>query len=401
MRVVRVGQVAVALALVLTGCGGPAAPDDKPFLHTLGFDRPIAFTISLSGLVDDNGAVIEAPTAHAVSHLVATHHIGVTPMLRAPWISFDIPTATISGDIATLLVGTRVVTGRSDERSWKEGSTPYYAETVSYRIEPLPGWSSVFSPVAGSFRLVLRFDNASNAWMIVPAPTGTTFDLYDAGLIVPQFTAEGTGPLGEAVEHAREQAFATIADQVLADNQLAHTNVTFVLVSKRTGLAYYTNPAPLPSTSTITDARRYCAGISTPGYGPWRMPTAGDMRGMLVGAWGTLMTPSSVRFPDSPDRRVWGEIAAPPGLGLRVRFASDTFSEYGRPGLTDHWQGSSDNRFSPVMYVMQADGSFGTTNEFWGMTPDQIALGYEGEPGVRVVCVTEAGGDHATIDFHF
>jgi hypothetical protein len=158
----------------------------------------------------------------------------------------------LNGTVASYKIGMRTVEERTGGHKWEEGSVKYYAETVSYKIVPNAQFASAFEPVEHiQFRLVLRFDNADDKWVLATGADGTTFDPQDVQRVEPQFVAADLGPLRAAIDKARLAEFAAIEAQVLAAGQIARTSDIHVLANRRAGLAYYRTFAPFAPSLTV------------------------------------------------------------------------------------------------------------------------------------------------------
>ncbi len=172
---------ALLLCIALCACGrsgdsADTAPDDRPFLDAIGFNKPLSLAVQLTDFTDENGIPVQNLNTHLVAALVQGKLLTFSPVRLAPWYEYTVFGAPLVGSQATFIVGTRANLTRSDERTWTDGTTHYFSETISYDIAPSPAFKFILQKSHQSFRLVLMFDRGGNAWVLDRSATGTTFN---------------------------------------------------------------------------------------------------------------------------------------------------------------------------------------------------------------------------------
>jgi hypothetical protein len=216
-------------ALVVSGCDnkkeaapvfapGEAPASDAEFLTEIGFDAPIAITVSLRHIFDesmhfsgnDNGKLV------AVFAKAGLLEERPDPTGSTGW-AFAYKGGTFSEGLFTVPVAFRHIAGRSDERAWKEGSVSYYEETISYSLDPTTPIGGAVHPFfqAGELRLVVMKEGATEHWQLVSgAGRGTLYLTKDAEIISKTLASLGAnyvGDLADGVKKVRQSGQPTPA----------------------------------------------------------------------------------------------------------------------------------------------------------------------------------------------
>jgi hypothetical protein len=230
-------------------------------------------------------------------------------------------------------VGQRHITGRTEQRSWKENAIDHYAETITYTITTTPELQKAGLAVLGPFsiRMVMQNDPAVGHWQVQSDPlTGAMPGLASGEevAIQNQLTAFGSAHEGEmqaGIASAIAQAFNMKEAAMAAAGGLARDpKVPFVSFKRSANLAFYTKVQPSQSMSP-TQMLDYCRSLKTPGYGPWRMATIDDLKALLDQfPFGRLV--------DLPDGRLLRDLGRrPEGQDVAFIFSStieDRSNEY-------------------------------------------------------------------------
>jgi hypothetical protein len=336
------------------------------------------------------GNLVDAPYVHVLAAAMAAGYVTAEPDTNASlYFHFNVATGSLADNTATIPVGTRVLTSRSDQQYWTEGSIQYFAETVGYTLKFNQSLAAALnSPgFTASFRLVLQHDPANGAWALSALPgRGTTFSAGDGQNLLGVMENYPTQIIVTDAQAARQRAFNEIAAQFLSSGMLARTDTPNVLTNPQAKIAFYTAPYDIPPNSTFDTVRSYCAGVSTPGFSGWHVPTYGELMVAFTGSG------DSLRIRDAPDHQIWGGIFTSPNpnsVNAAFILVSDTFYEYGRPGMTDHWTGGpQDDKHDFMAFSVLPDGrvSVGSSGK-WATSTQAMVVAFPDQQTARVICV--------------
>jgi hypothetical protein len=328
----RIGQILtkqafICVLLLLNSCG-PSKPnvDEKEFLNAVEFTKPISVVVQLDQFTDSYGRVQSSDNTNLIAFLANAGFIGILPQTSAaPWWHFNVSGGALENEQFTVLLGERVVTNHSDEKSWSEGAIQYYAETITYSIQLEQGIKSATNAQfnQNSFRLVLMNDPAVGRWQaIVGDVRGTTFNNSDSAAITRELAIEGGGFLNNLVSkisQAITQSSDQIEQQLASQGVIARGREPGVVTSKNGNLAFYTTGASFDGRS-LGDIDTYCQALKIGSYRNWRWPTRQEL-GVLVSANGVLI--------DTPDRRFWRILTTVGPDQIQFHIPTNTFVDNG------------------------------------------------------------------------
>lgn len=324
------GLVACAL-LLLSSCGsGKPDIDETEFLAAINFTAPISVSVQLNQFYDYYGRVQNTDNTNLIAFLANAGFIGAVAQTNsAPWWHFNVAGGSLANEQFTILVGKRVVTNHSDEKSWSEGAIKYYAETITYTIQLADGIKSATSAHfdQNSFRLVLMNDPAVGRWQaVVGGGRGTTFDGSDTATVVKELASEGNGYLNNFLQKIAD-AKTQSSDQIQASLASQHTlevgPLPRTLLNKRAGILFYKGEAfNLANNVTLGTLKNYCSQLHAGNYS-WTLPTDAQLSIVMQR---NSYNPANII--DTPDGRLWGDVARPtvPGTVILTADAAITFT---------------------------------------------------------------------------
>ena len=320
----RTTGVILVLGLLTACTAGPPGLDDSAALEALGFNKPIDVTSRGEGVELAHAEIAASPNARLTALLVKIGIMNIIPNTNsAPWWISHTNSGELKDGTLTVDVAERHVTSRDGQQHWTDGSIKFYAETITYSIEP----TNTFKGIGGlpisrrSIRLVFQNDPAVGAWQLSDRSQADNVS-EDQSIVFSALVAQGSqyvDMLGQAEKTAAANAFNQIEQTLAARGTLArNSNEENVLVSTSNGLAYYIKPnefgqleATQPGTvrvTTLQEVRSYCSGIQTAHHHAWRIPTADEMAAVILWRPGWDIG----RFVDVPDGRLWRDLVVPP-----------------------------------------------------------------------------------------
>lgn len=346
--------IIVGVALVgLASCGRhPPKVDDTKFLSDIGFDQPISVTVQLDRVANPQGQVFLDNNGQITALLWKAGLVEVVPNFsRAPWWNFRVSGGTLQGDTFTVEVAHRKITDHSNDKRWSEGSVDYFAETIAYRLDPVDKLAGVFSAdaTANSFslRLATKNDPAVGNWEL--AERGNEFDKSDGNSLQAWMSASGqklAPALAQAIHGAQSQVYDQIERNLAADGTLAKSPADpNVLISTKHRLAYYTKFYSVIRIS-LSEAEQYCANVRTAKYTNWHLASIDELATLDSGQHSII---------DTPDWRLWGDLARPNGVDT-VNYLSSTPTS-GMPGVTEKYY-SGNGYYARNGESPRADGYF-------------------------------------------
>jgi hypothetical protein len=379
--------IAVLIVAVVRNHKSNAAYDNhESALDAIGFNNPLAITVQLDQVPPIPNGQYNDDNASLAALLIRANYASTQPSPdSAPWWHFNVSGGTLNGNAFTFDAGSRVISSRSDEQSWTEGSVQYFAETITYSID-LNGQLKkvVKAPLDGlTLRFVAMKDPAIGTWQISNDPTrGTKFSQDDVTLLSNRLAAVGSDALGVLtveIYRARNEAFQEIQNRLASDGTLER-NATdpHVLVSKKNQIMFYKGDTiNNPQSTTIGALKSYCSALQAAGKS-WHLATSQDIQEMIA-----PVTPSStvINVIDTPDHRLWEDFSTPESPGFQI--ITDSAQMYFSYTQTSH-------DFKAVSYQLQFQGSQfipsveQTTYDIIAADADTAPL--RGLP-IKVVCV--------------
>ncbi len=317
---------ALLVCLSLAACDAPQAPGvpEKTFLDAIGFNQPIELSIDSRRLYDSENRFRSDENALLVALAAKAGYVRIVPSLEHwPWWGFAPVDGTFSDGVLPMRVGTRIVTRRSEERTWQEGPNRYYAETIAYSVVPSDRLRPVVSGALPQrpFRLIAVNDPAVGHWQVLVGPERTPFDPKDTAALAEQLAGIGgtyADDLSASIGTAQQGAFETIERQLLASRTLARSNnYADLILSPAHNLVFYAKSIAL--TQPLSEVQSYCRSLQFPGFARFRIPSQSDM--------GAVIDSKTGRFIDTPDGRFWGPTGInQPDPRATVFFAVNTFT---------------------------------------------------------------------------
>ncbi|HEY1707207.1 MAG TPA: hypothetical protein VGG10_03010 [Rhizomicrobium sp.] len=326
MTAVRLALVAFLLCCCTACSRNRVPPGEQDALASLSFGVPFTVHVSLNQSIDGAGNLSGDPGEINLLALFARANLlRATPnMARSPWWQFTAVAPYWSNGTLLVPAARRVVTKRSEQAYWTEGSTQYYAETISYVLEPTAPLARVAKDlhVAGSLRLVLQNDPAVGHWQMDGDPLrGTKWSQDDGRALIRALIDIGgdhTVALHSQIQSARNSAFDLIERSLAGGGVMQRVaGEPGVLFSRANNLHYAVAGNLRLGSITVAQLRATCAQVHQAKL-TWRLPHLDELR-TLFGRTDFFNQASVV---DTPDHRFWPQFAAvaPPGLIV----ASDT-----------------------------------------------------------------------------
>jgi len=367
--------------IFLLGCG-ERKPNigESQALKTLGFDNPITISVVANGSVDSDGNPSSDEVLRRMALLLRADALRISPNINgSPWWTFNVASGTLADGVITVPAGRRAVAGHSEEQSWSEGAVHYYAETISYNVEPVGGFSLGHSAVGPfSIRLILKNDPAVGHWEATSnGAAGSRFAQSDAAALAAELSKpddEAVGRLRTAISQARRSAFDAIEQNLKATGVIERDpNNPDVLVSRRLRTAYYTK-SDSNSSITLSKAAEACASLVARGYGSesgrWHLATSEEVKALLG------VRPGGNQLPDAPDSRLWRNFIIPQGnyppTLITATVAGNNGAEYQAPNLPPMY-----NPGVKIFHIL-SDGQLSANG--YG-----LGIGDIGAPGDRVL----------------
>jgi hypothetical protein len=308
---------AVAVASLAAACGNLGQPEDAQAIDAIGFNAPVAVSAQTNTLYAADPLLPDQPNTLFLIFLTEAGALEpVAAADRPPWWVFKPVAGGAAGDQITLPIAHRKISGRTETRQWTEGPSKLFGETINYTVEVDPNVKGLTTRSFGpfSFRLVLVNDPAVGHWT-VRSPGG--FDTPIAALDTPQVlnavaqqSRASVNDFQQRIGAAKQQSYGAI-QKALQDNGvlMRSTKAPNVLLSPRAHLAFYIQPND-QAAGALGDYLAYCRAVRVPGYGPWRLASQAELTAV------TEMREQGLRtLIDTPDRRLWGAISAPPDQG--------------------------------------------------------------------------------------
>lgn len=187
---------------------GVDATDIQQHLNSVGFNEPLTFNIDPTRINVEAAGIRHfyfdgTRSLGVVSLLAHTGRVNPVPDAGNPngW-RMDVPGVENPGTVR-VAIGTRVITSRTNQRTWTEGAKEYTAETITYVIKRAPDIAVPGSADLGpfSFRLVIVNDPAVGEWRVDPFTMEDPRRDQDA--VLQQVSNEGIAVIGSLAEKIR------------------------------------------------------------------------------------------------------------------------------------------------------------------------------------------------------
>jgi hypothetical protein len=288
-------------------------------------------SVSLQQPVDAVGLLIPGDDTAFLAVLVTQGAVKIVPNTNAaPWWNFSATTGSFINQRLTIPAAVRIITARTDQRSWSEGGADFYGETIAYVVQPTGSLASMsgLPPMTGQARLLLKKDASNDQWQVwyggdhgTESSAGNDPANFVRAVVAAGSTVEDN--LTSAIQSARAAASNQIA-QSLANRGLFEESKTDinVIISRNNGIVYNTQVEDLHGGS-YDDAATYCANQTVGNY-HWRLPSIEELRS-IVGADTNLI--------DVPDGRLWNGVVEGAKPGQAVFLVANTFVVNNGPEL--------------------------------------------------------------------
>lgn len=295
----------------------PAA-DDAAFLDQAGFNAPLQINVQLNQLYDREGQFVRNNNPALISLLLDGGFVSIQPYTEAaPWWRFSTANGSVENGRFTTTVARRVVASRSDQRRWSENGANYFSETVSYNVEILDAFRTIPQRTIGPFslRLVAVDDPRVGEWRIQSRDylgSSGSGNNDEAEQVLEAAVAAGRPNIGRITERvlaAQQEAYAQIEQNLIASNRIARGDAPNTVVIPDAGLVFWSDGNTISALSP-RGAIAHCASAQVGSYTGWRLPSRQEFAAALDGDV----------FRDTPDRRFWGAIAAPPSGRSDIKF---------------------------------------------------------------------------------
>jgi hypothetical protein len=314
---------AALLSALIAACADPGIED--PTLNLAQFDSPLTLSAQLS-IEPANGRFQDEDNAALVALAAEAGFLEIEPNPEAgPYWRFVVRDAERQADTLTFRAAHREAVRRTDW-SMEEGErTQVQSENIAYMVRFDERFDT--SRELGPFTVHMVVERASRSepWRI----RQRSYPNHDPSQERAMLRALGVEigrpmlpTLAARIAAAQSAAYAAIETELIRSARVARGDAQNTIVMPAAGLMFWTRSPP--RTLTRESASAYCDGASVErsgrrAYDDWRLPTRTEFAAALDGDG----------FADTPDGRIWREIARPPRAGSMIQFAvNDPLGDY-------------------------------------------------------------------------
>jgi hypothetical protein len=371
-------------AVLVTSCGPSGIGGDRltAFLPEVGFENPIEVEAALvsMGRPSPGDRVALLAQVGAVSILPWPES---EPYWRA---GTDLP---VDGATVKVPFARRRITGRQEARSWKEGGSEYFSETLSYVLDIDPLFAELGGKQLGPYQVRMTIANNPRVghWTLQSADFSSgdlmqNADRKDAGQLISTLGQAALPAMRSEIERARIEAYGLIERQLADDGLIERISASpYMFLRKRDQLAYYIFPERLGAAS-IDEVVAKCDGLNLDGYGKWRVATGRQLQLLKADRGGMI---------DTPDGRLWN--------GLDGTAVTPSYHGHGRSDRFSFYAAPPGKIYGPYIDGFSLKGGVGTSASFkpsyqtwYGDQITQTAINF-GE--IMLICTATIGGDPA------
>jgi hypothetical protein len=315
-RKLGIGRLGAALlSALLAACADRGIED--PTLNLAQFDSPLTLSAQLS-IEPVNGRFEDEENAALVALAAEAGFVEIEPNAEAgPYWRFVVRDAERQADTLTFRAAHREAVRRTDW-SLEEGErTQVQSENIAYmvRFDDRFGAPRELGPF--TVHMVVERASRSQQWRIRER-SYPNHDPRQERAMLRALGVEMGRPflptLAARITAAQAAAYAAIETEFVRSGRLARGDAQHTISIPAAGLMFWTQ-AP-PRTLTREGASAYChnASVERSGrrpYDDWRLPTRAEFATALDGDG----------FADTPDGRIWRDIAHAPRAGSMIQFA--------------------------------------------------------------------------------
>jgi hypothetical protein len=306
---------AALLSALVAACADRGIED--PTLNLAQFDSPLTLSAQLS-IEPANGRFQDEDNAALVALAAEAGFIEIEPNPEAgPYWRFVVRDAERQADTVTFRAARRVAVRRTDW-SMEEGErTQVQSENIAYMVRFDDRFNAPRELGPFTVHMVVERASRSEQWRIRER-SYPNHDPRQERAMLRALGVEMGRPflptLAARITTAQTAAYAAIETELIRSGRLARGDARNTVAIPAAGLMFLTQ-AP-PRTLTRENASSYCrdASVERSGrrpYDDWRLPTRVEFAAALDGD----------SFADTPDGRIWRDIARPPRAGSMIQFA--------------------------------------------------------------------------------
>jgi hypothetical protein len=300
-RALLLAATGLILTSTLQGCDSSPPEGEVQMLAGAGIGVPVQGATWLGGRGNLANLQSDNDYSRTISSLVDGGVLTIVPDTSGPpWWKLAIQQGQADGfGNFSFPLGYRNVVSKHDQRSWSDGATKYFAETVDYEVK-LNGNFKTGQAVVGPFsvRLVLVDDPAAGGWQVSPQSNLSAFsaDQRAAQALIAQ--AGDSRKLQAALADAARQANDQLAAQVSQSTGLKAASNAGVVRKPDVQLAFMVPDGELADQATFATAKSTCASSQVSGL-HWHLASRAEAEKMTFTSNGALAV-------DTPNSSIWG-----------------------------------------------------------------------------------------------
>lgn len=315
-RKLGIGRLGAALlSAFVAACADPGVED--PTLTLARFDSPLTLSAQLS-IEPVNGRFQEEDNAALVALAAEAGFIEIEPNPEAgPYWRFVVRDAERRADTVTFRAAHRVTVRRTDWRREEHERAQVQSENIAYMVRFDDRFEAPRELGPFTVHMVVERASRSEQWR-VRERSYPNHDPRQERAMLRALGVEMGRPflptLAARIAAAQTAAYAAIETELIRSGRIARGDAQHTIVIPAAGLMFLAK-AP-PRTLTRESAFAYCqdASVERSGrrpYEDWRLPTRAEFAAALDGDG----------FADTPDGRIWREVARSPRAGSMIQFA--------------------------------------------------------------------------------
>jgi hypothetical protein len=315
-RKLLIGRLGAALLSALLGACADRGIED-PTLNLAQFDSPLTLSAQLS-IEPASGRFQDEDNAALVALAAEAGFLEIEPNPDAgPYWRFVVRDAERQADTVTFRAARREAVRRSNW-SMEEGErSQLQSENITYMVRFDDRFDAPRELGPFTVHMVVERASRSEPWRIRERSYPNHNPSQERAMLRALGVEMGRpmlATLAARIAAAQSAAYAAIETELIRSGRIARGDAQHTITIPAAGLMFWTH-AP-PRTLTREGASAYCQNASVErsgrrAYDDWRLPTRAEFAAALDGD----------SFADTPDGRIWGDIARPPRAGAMVQFA--------------------------------------------------------------------------------
>lgn len=315
-RKLGIGRLGAALVgAVLAACADPGIED--PTLNLAQFDSPLTLSAQLS-IEPVNGRFQDEENAALVALAAEAGFIEIEPNPDAgPYWRFVVRDAERQSDTVTFRAAHREAVRRTGWTMEEIEGAQVQSENIDYMVRFDDRFDAPRELGPFTVRMVVERASRSEQWRIRERSYSNHDPRQERAMLRALGVEMGRpflATLAARIATAQAAAYAAIETELVRSGRLTRGDAQNTIVIPAAGLMFWVQVPP--RTLTREGAFAYCHGASVERsgrrpYDNWRLPTRAEFAAALDGD----------SFADTPDGRIWRDMASPPGAGSMIQFA--------------------------------------------------------------------------------